>query len=1515
MLPTEEQLRGTAHHQNIQRPKNSLLSSWLSNASSGSNAKITADNNTSNNGSPRDDADIDRNTIVDSRAYIAHPPLHTHHVVQVNDFDAREHGTHRDNMEIEHHHHHHNRHYHHGHHQYYPPYSPQQQGHFHHYHQDPHTQFFDNAASPTNATIPTAESNVPAVAPEKAKRGRKPKPKPESEEADASGTKTTPKEKKKPKTPKEPKAPKEPKEPKPKKIKEPKPPKEPKQKKSKVSHDVGSGAVTSGGKTERSILSFFDRSVVGPSSKSNVITGEAFKQSCLSFDVLDPSKVGSYFSTMAAEDERRHGSFMKELPKLTGRAPYEDLMSALLLRSSRLPTLNKLDLHHPELDMDMLADVKMVHEFLNTFGTSFGLTKDSGEWITFDLLLSMIRNPRIDERLLDLNCKMIMAAYEEEHAPKINRFNFPYFLAAGPEAMSTLEEKRADKKKNKSKHASTSASTSSSRKKAAPLNRLGTIEYSGYTIADRIEALVKALHDITSSPRFHRFMRDEVEENITTLKRQKRKRTEVRKELESQTHELEREMKAIERRAAELETQRQAILASERENYDGPGEDETSGGRITASSRLQRLAQSKGARSKVNEILNQQKALVAELKAKETAWEAKKEELDDISLDDTEIQKDNNVPWTRLRGGYVVNTDEKLRVICLGSDRWGRKYWFWKNFGGVIIEDRGQVGPKWDEETNPATLGALFNTGTNDGNGLNVSMEDTDLKTTKEDDKDKDMSAADESLNDVTMRMKTLAHPELAGNKPSTTKDRMSIANLLSEPSPSDQESFTETQMATPPEKDLLDYGQIQTWSLISTSKELASLTRALNGKGTRERVLKASLTTMRKEIEASFDRIKAWAGGEYGAKNPQTVSVLGAVGQPLTQEELMLLMKKKGRKSKQELADIAATRQELVAVMGAVEENEMEVDGSNPAEPGPSSAHQDSEMMDECSEHSPLQPCENDEEKREESGFLASVLEDSTSGPTPFEFFESIIQATEERLEELSRTICNGDGHALLKAAREARDLVGFQQDDQLVATINVLNYCLKAMEERPSSEEMEMVDGENAMDVVKESGATNSLSVPVSVNPRLLAWLRTCRIDTMLQDVKTFGALHAWLDECIGAVASVVYDTDEDDESEEDVDGVREKDEEDEEAEDHVQDDEDDEGEDGDENDHEDDGGDEAGDDKAQEDDQQDEEDDDEEEHRHGRQRKARQEPELKFSNIRGRALRARGGKPVSYKTDSIQEEDEDDNDDDGEENRDQGHNDEEEEGEDDEESIASRLRRTRRRRAPIPPHGSSLAYGGSPGNGDAYVAWHLGRRSVRDTWIAIWVLWLLWALLFFAKQTLGATRFTQMAAAPERPVAVAPVPSLAVGPENGPYTVDGATSLPGEETGAPTPASAMPGAPGTSTPVNVAGSARGSRGGSLFSRAVDSVRDRVVKTHNLVRDLTLMLLLVVSVNTFGLGSGVVILVLSWIYVAVVFLWACLLMLVENRIIDMILGSLQMVLLLAMLIAAYSIGWTVLS
>lgn len=803
---------------------------------------------------------------------------------------------------------------------------------------------------------------------------------------------------------------------------------------------------------------------------------------------------------------------------------------------------------------------------------------------TIDALLGMIRNPRVDNRLLDLNCKMIIAAYEEGKAPAINHFNFPYFLAVGP---ITLEEMKEEKKGKMSSIAA--------KRKIVPQVHLATTEYSVFTVSDRIAALVKALHDITSSDRFHRFMRNEVEENITSLKRHKRKRAEVRKELETQTHDLEREMRTIEYEAAQLETQRQAILTAEREGNNA--EDEAGGSPRTSSSRLQRLALSKDAKNKANDLLNQQKALANDLKAKESVWETKKEELDNISLDDNALQKEHNVPLAQLRGGQAVNGDAKLRVICLGNDRWGRKYWFWRNFGGILVEDRRQLGPKDDNETTAAT------------------KPDQHAATTLEEQNQQRMlqERADSTMADVTERMKTMAEPELSGHK--STKDVMSINNLLlsGSTSPTEESSsspfldFIKPTVAPP--KDLLDYGKTNTWGLLSTGKELASLIRALNPKGVREKYLKASLVTMRKEIEASFELIPSWVGREVVVQNDKTVTVMAAIGQPLSEHDLMVLKKKRGRKSRQELADIAATQ---LVHANSEDKHSMDIDLSTTAATDSTTHVDHDEPMDEdLSElnHEAAEEIILEEDESSMAGFLR-VFRDEESGPSRSEYYNKLVEAAEERLHELSRTICEIENNAILEAVQESLKKTS---ENRLDATVRVLEQCLLAMDQ-PEDKEMSdetaadeptepepaptttasVVAGGPAMEVTPvvdkasldadQVGPVQCL-VPVIVNPRLLAWLRTCHIETVLKSVKTYGALHAWLDDCLLSIANKVDEPEEGQDQEEvDNESDREKEHEEEDADQDEQEEEEDEEDEDDEQDHDDDEPEEAGHHKAQ-------------------------------------------------------------------------------------------------------------------------------------------------------------------------------------------------------------------------------------------------------------------------------------------------------------------------------------------
>ncbi|KAF9935284.1 hypothetical protein FBU30_004859 [Linnemannia zychae] len=197
------------------------------------------------------------------------------------------------------------------------------------------------------------------------------------------------------------------------------------------------------------------------------------------------------------------------------------------------------------------------------------------------------------------------------------------------------------------------------------------------------------------------------------------------------------------------------------------------------------------------------------------------------------------------------------------------------------------------------------------------------------------------------------------------------------------------------------------------------------------------------------------------------------------------------------------------------------------------------------------------------------------------------------------------------------------------------------------------------------------------------------------------------------------------------------------------------------------------------------------------------------------------------------------------------------------------------------------------GFPSSNNGPLSPFLGLHSVRSTWIALFVLWIFWALLFLTKQMFGST---QIFGAPnkDRAVATSGAPVVA---EQGPYDVHDAAPVTNSAPRAQEPAVA--------TTAN--------RRSGFFRRSIASMRERVERTHDLIRDLTLMLFLVVAVNTLGQGSGRSVLILTWIYLAFALCWAALLMMVESRVLDLILGLIQMLILLAILIIAFAAGWAV--
>jgi len=91
----------------------------------------------------------------------------------------------------------------------------------------------------------------------------------------------------------------------------------------------------------------------------------------------------------------------------------------------------------------------------------------------------------------------------------------------------------------------------------------------------------------------------------------------------------------------------------------------------------------------------------------------------------------------------------------------------------------------------------------------------------------------------------------------------------------------------------------------------------------------------------------------------------------------------------------------------------------------------------------------------------------------------------------------------------------------------------------------------------------------------------------------------------------------------------------------------------------------------------------------------------------------------------------------------------------------------------------------------------------------------------------------------------------------------------------------------------------------------RGVDSFYDRVARAANLARDLTLFLLIGLTVNSIAHGAGMSVLILAWIFFALSMIWLGLVLVFEHFIVDVILGTILFGIILAILSIAYHYGW----
>ncbi|CAJ0833546.1 13935_t:CDS:2 [Entrophospora sp. SA101] len=156
-------------------------------------------------------------------------------------------------------------------------------------------------------------------------------------------------------------------------------------------------------------------------------------------------------------------------------------------------------------------------------------------------------------------------------------------------------------------------------------------------------------------------------------------------------------------------------------------------------------------------------------------------------------------------------------------------------------------------------------------------------------------------------------------------------------------------------------------------------------------------------------------------------------------------------------------------------------------------------------------------------------------------------------------------------------------------------------------------------------------------------------------------------------------------------------------------------------------------------------------------------------------------------------------------------------------------------------------------------------VSANSVRSTWIAFWVLWIVWALLLL-------------------------VDWITKRPTHTDVHKDTTTTADGD----------------TTTNINRGDHNRQGRGGFL-GRLNKGPR----RASRIARDLLLGLLAALVMNTLGRGSGLAVEILAWIFVCFAIIWVGIELIVDNVILRVIFGPVQLAILLTIFILSYALGW----
>jgi hypothetical protein len=151
-------------------------------------------------------------------------------------------------------------------------------------------------------------------------------------------------------------------------------------------------------------------------------------------------------------------------------------------------------------------------------------------------------------------------------------------------------------------------------------------------------------------------------------------------------------------------------------------------------------------------------------------------------------------------------------------------------------------------------------------------------------------------------------------------------------------------------------------------------------------------------------------------------------------------------------------------------------------------------------------------------------------------------------------------------------------------------------------------------------------------------------------------------------------------------------------------------------------------------------------------------------------------------------------------------------------------------------------------------------LQDRHVRTTWIAFMTLWVFWGLAWFVRNAFGGDTSATQVNTIQSSGQIAADPTLR----------NNATSTVDPETGAPVNANTDPNATTAAT--------TGTHHKKVAPLAAPAwslkIFNRLNRAHDLLRDLVLMLLSVLTLNTFARASTRGVMIIAWIFVALAFI-----------------------------------------